>query len=99
LTKCRCANTPTGQIVRWALRGIFAAKKFKVWVKKAFCRTTLHLVDWACGDRSDNTFRRLYERLKRFNVDVFFADNYDSYRNLIPPEQLAQTKAQTHNIE
>ena len=33
------------------------------------------------------------------NVSVFFADNWESYAELIPPELLIQTKAETHSIE
>jgi insertion element IS1 protein InsB len=41
----------------------------------------------------------LLERLKRLKVTVFFADNWESYAELIPPEMLIQTKAETHGIE
>ena len=30
---------------------------------------------------------------------MFFADNYEAYAKLIPPERLIQTKAETHGIE
>ena len=41
----------------------------------------------------------MLERLQRFNVTVFFADGWEAYAELIPPEKLVQTKAETHGIE
>ena len=38
-------------------------------------------------------------RLKRLDVAVFFADGWESYGELIDPEMLVQTKAETHGIE
>jgi len=37
--------------------------------------------------------------LKAWNVKVFFADGWGAYSDLIPPELLIQTKAETHLIE
>jgi insertion element IS1 protein InsB len=38
-------------------------------------------------------------RLKRLDVAVFFADGWESYAELIEPEMLVRTKAETHGIE
>jgi len=37
--------------------------------------------------------------LAAFDVKVYFADRYDGYAEIIPPEMLIQTKAETHGIE
>jgi len=37
--------------------------------------------------------------LKRWNVAVFFSDNWSAYSDLIPSELLVQSKSQTHLIE
>jgi insertion element IS1 protein InsB len=37
--------------------------------------------------------------LEQLKVIVFFADNWGAYAELIPPEKLVQTKAETHGIE
>jgi insertion element IS1 protein InsB len=37
--------------------------------------------------------------LKKWNVELFFADGWQAYADLIPPELLIQTKSQTHLIE
>jgi IS1 family transposase len=74
-------------------------KKTQCWIWKAYCRDTGQLIDWECGGRDNATFSKLYERLKKWNVKVFFADGWNAYRDIIPPELLIQTKAETHLIE
>ena len=74
-------------------------KKNKCWIWKAYCRTTGHLIDWECGDRISETLKKLLDRLEQFEVTVFFADGWGAYAELIPPEKLVQTKAETHEIE
>jgi insertion element IS1 protein InsB len=41
----------------------------------------------------------MLNRLERLNVEFYFADNWESYAELIPPDKLLQTKAETHGIE
>ena len=41
----------------------------------------------------------MYNRLKKWNVKVYFSDRYSVYREFIPHEDLIQTKAETHLIE
>ncbi len=41
----------------------------------------------------------MLDRLERLNVTIYFADGWESYAELIPPEKLIQTKAETHGIE
>ncbi|MDR0373303.1 MAG: hypothetical protein LBI79_07105 [Nitrososphaerota archaeon] len=52
------------------------AQKNKVWVWKAYCRTTGELVDWECGNRSAQTLKKMLDRLQQLNVGVSFADNW-----------------------
>ena len=52
-----------------------------------------------CGRRDNATFTRLYERLSAWNVKIYFADGWNAYSDVIPPELLIQTKAETHLIE
>ena len=78
---------------------LYQVKKNKCWIWKAYCRTTGELVDWEIGDRSTETLWVLLERLEKFNVKVYYSDGWDGYAELIPPDRLTQTKAQTHGIE
>jgi len=41
----------------------------------------------------------MLDQLQQLAVKVFFADNWEAYAELIPPELLVQTKAQTHGVE
>jgi insertion element IS1 protein InsB len=41
----------------------------------------------------------MLDRLQQLNVEVFFADNWEAYTELIPSELLVQTKAETHGVE
>jgi len=41
----------------------------------------------------------MLDRLRELRVCVFFADNWEAYAELIPPELLVQTKAETHGVE
>ena len=74
-------------------------KKRLVWIWKAYCRTTKQLIDWECGTRGAETFPKMYNRLKKWNVKIFCSDKYSVYRQFIDPEHLLQTKSQTHLIE
>jgi IS1 family transposase len=78
---------------------LYTLKKNKLWIWKAYCRTTGTLIDWELGDRSSDTLWPLLERLSEYDVVLFFADHWESYEELIPPEKLVQTKAETHGIE
>jgi len=42
---------------------------------------------------------KLLDRLEKFEITVYFADGWGAYAELIPPEKLIQTKAETHEIE
>ena len=78
---------------------LFALKKRQVWIWKAYCRDTGQLIDWECGGRDNDTFAKLYNRLKSWNVSVCFADGWQAYSALIPADLLIQTKKETHLIE
>jgi len=79
-----------------ALSGV---KKTRLWRWEAYCRDTNQLIDWECGGRNNATFSSLYERLKRWNIKIFFSDGWGAYSDIIPPELLIQSKAKTHLIE
>ncbi|MDR0248758.1 MAG: hypothetical protein LBI44_03745 [Oscillospiraceae bacterium] len=63
------------------------------------CRDTGQLVERECGDRSAETFQKIYNRQKKWNVSVFFADGWQAYAELIPTRLLIQTKSETRLIE
>ena len=79
--------------------GTLYTQKSQVWIWKAYCRDTSQLIDWECGKRDKATFSKLYKRLKVWNVDVYFADGWRAYSDLIPKKLLIQSKSETHLIE
>ncbi len=77
----------------------FKAKKNKLWIWKAYCRNTGKLIDWECGARDTKTFNKMLQRLKKWNVKIYFTDNWKSYAEVIPKKFLIQSKKETNAIE
>ncbi|MBF0311521.1 MAG: IS1 family transposase [Magnetococcales bacterium] len=58
------------------------------------------LIDWECGGRDRATFRRLRDRLARWDVDAYCADHWGAYASELPDDvPLIQSKAETVAIE
>lgn len=53
---------------------------------------------WVIGHRDTTTFQRLWEKVKRPGCS-YFTDDWDSYAELIPPEQHVIGKRGTQLIE
>ena len=75
------------------------SKKNKLWIWKAYRRETGELIDWECGDRDQETLSRLIERLSKWDIELFCADNYAAYAEGIDEEKLIQSKSQTYYLE
>ena len=56
-------------------------------------------MSFVCGDRSTQTGRKLWNKLKDLSVGVFATDHWQSYEDFIPPEQHIQNKAETFTVE
>ena len=78
---------------------LFRVKKNKLWIWKAYCRTTKQLVDWECGGRDSGSLLRMFNRLQQWNVKVYFADHWEAYAKLVPSGLLVQAKVETHGVE
>ncbi len=63
------------------------------------CRGTGELIAWECSDRDKATLKKLIDRLEKWNVQVYYADNYQAYESVLPKDKLVQDKAETHAIE
>ena len=57
------------------------------------------MVDRECGDRDAATLARLLERVERWGVRLYCADDWAAYGELIPPGRLYVGKEETHGIE
>jgi len=78
--------------------GIFYLKKGKIWIWRAVDCATKRTVGWIIGSRSAKTFRKLYDKLKG-TVRMFYTDDWEVYRKVIPPDKLTQGKKFTTTIE
>src|SRR3954451_21409662 len=77
----------------------FLKKADKLWVWKARDRATGRLLDWELGGRDKATCERLLERLERWGVRLYCADDWAAYAELIPQGRLFVGKEETHGIE
>ena len=75
------------------------SKKNKLWIWKAYRRETGELIDWECGGRDKETRSRLIERLSKWDVELFCADSYAAYAEVIDEDRLIQSKSQTYYLE
>ena len=62
----------------------YLGSKNQLWIWKAYCRETGELIDWECGGRDKKTFLTLWNRLKKWNVELFCADEYSVYTETVP---------------
>ena len=63
------------------------------------CRDTGELIAWECGHRDKATLEKLIERLEKWNVKLYYTDDYQAYSSVISREKWVQTKAETYAIE
>jgi len=70
------------------LRSFVFRSKDKVWVWIAMNRETREIVASACGDRSENTCRVLWDRVpSAYKEAIVFSDYWSAYRAVIPSEK------------
>ncbi len=70
----------------------------KFWIWKALDSDTGQLLDWECGSRDQVTFKKLYQRLTRWQVALYCTDEYAVYPAVIPAKKLAMSKRVTTAI-
>jgi IS1 family transposase len=74
-------------------------KQCKLWIWKALDRDTGQLLDWECWRRDKATLQKMGDRLAKWDVKMYCTDKWATYASLIPPDNLVQSKATTHDIE
>jgi IS1 family transposase/transposase-like protein len=95
-----CTKPPPGEAVVIELDEMWhflQSKTNKVWIWKAYDRTTGRLVDWECGDRDERT--RLFERLAHWKVRLFCSDSYVVYSLVLAVGGHYQGKNETVALE
>ena len=68
-------------------------------MRKMYCRTIGELMGWECEDRSAETLKKMLAPVATAKSPHFFADRWEAYAELISPEFLIQSKAETHGVE
>jgi IS1 family transposase len=74
-------------------------KSQKLWIWKAYSRSTGKLIDWEFGNRDRATLEKLLFRLNEGNIFIYLADHWAAYGSAIAPNMLYQSKASTLDIE
>jgi insertion element IS1 protein InsB len=90
----RCGYIGTGRDV--ALPG---EKTQKLWIWKVLDSVTGQLLEWECGDRGARTLKKLYGRIRHWNVQYYCTDEWEAYAKILPKEKLVMSKALTIGIE
>src|SRR6218665_513875 len=81
---------------------LYYVKKNYCWIRIAVDRFGKRHVDFVCGDRSTQTFKKLWVKIKDLEVNGFCSDYWKSYSELIPmipSEKHCESKAETFTIE
>ena len=73
-------------------------KSQKLWVWKVLDRSCGRTVRWLAGDRSGTTFQKLFDQADTPKTS-WFTDNWEAYREVIPPERHTTGKRHTRAIE
>lgn len=60
---------------------------------------TGQLLEWECGDRGARTLKKLYGRIRHWNVQYYCTDEWEAYAKILPKEKLVMSKALTIGIE
>lgn len=78
-------------------------KRQQAWVWLALCRRTRQVVAYAIGDRSEDTCRRLWQRMpESYRRLHTYSDFWQAYQNVVPEEQheaVGKDSGQTNHIE
>ncbi|ETZ04597.1 IS1 family transposase [Holospora undulata] len=78
---------------------IFKAWISKAWIFKVCDRAGKQLFDWKFGDHLSQTFKRLFERLKKWKILFYCKDHWAGFNKIIPSNRLFQEKDKTFSIE
>ena len=65
----------------------YPIKKNKIWIIKALDRSRGRTIAWVIGDRDVSTFRRLYKKFEQLKDAVFYTDDWEAFKKVLPPER------------
>ncbi|GAJ45802.1 IS1 transposase [Holospora elegans E1] len=75
------------------------ARNFGFLKLKVCDRAGKRLIDWEFGDHYSQTFKRLFERLKKWKILFYCKDHWAGFNKIIPIPHPFQGKDKTFSIE
>lgn len=90
-----CANPtpePVSVIMIDEMWHYLSGKARKLWIWKVYERDEESLIEWKCGNQDEATFRRLFERLKRWSARLLCTDQFTVYDAAMPVGRHYQEK-------
>ena len=67
---------------------IMLKKRNKVRIWTIVEKWTAKIIDFELGDRTHKTLENLFDRWKNNNESIYYSDNWDAYKKVVPNEQL-----------
>ncbi|GAJ46077.1 IS1 transposase [Holospora elegans E1] len=74
-------------------------KKQEIWIFKAYDRAGKGLFYWEFGDHTRKTFKRVFERLKKWKILFYCGNHWEGFNKIISSPCLFQGKDKTFSIE
>lgn len=75
------------------------AKKNQVWIWTAVDHFREGILEWNIGDRSGNTLKPLWERVKKWKCYFYVTDGWKAYQSFIPNEDQIISKNYMTRVE
>jgi insertion element IS1 protein InsB len=69
------------------------------WIWTSVDRENREYIDFHLGNRGTETGKKLWNRVKDYAQGFVMTDYWKSYKEMIPSEQLIQSKKETYTVE
>lgn len=80
----------------WSFIG---TKKKKCWIWLALDKVNKKFLGFVTGSRGKTTGRKLWQKIKHFNIKQYATDNWEAYQKFLPKEKHLIGKKYTCDIE
>jgi len=77
----------------------YPVKKNKIWIIKALDHSRGRTIAYVIGNSDASTFRRLYKKFEQLKDAVFYTDDWEAFKKVLPPERHIIGKRGTVTIE
>jgi len=92
-------NPRSAQIVEMDEMHSYIGHKKIRWIWTCIDRDTKEYIDFVVGDRSSKTGITLWNKVKQRVIGCVFTDYWKAYKEMIPSDQLRQSKGKTNTAE